>query len=229
MAYDKDDFMAPSDRIGALVRALLVDSDRLEEFEQYRQQSGDVREMLVCTHGARDTCCASFGFPIYQLLRHQYAPELGGRLRVWRVSHLGGHRLAPNLVDLPEGRNWVRLGPEHLDALVFRNRPVSEMRRFYRGWIALGTPYEQMAEREVFMREGWDWTKRQVTTRLEGPVSAGGQARVRIDFGDRNGGPSGSYEATVEDAAAVPTMECLGEGEPGLAEQYAVSGLEKVR
>ena len=227
MTYSKVDYLVPSDQVGRLAHALLVDSDAVDEFAQHRQQSDGVREILVCTQGTRDVCCASFGFPVYNALRNQYAPALNGGLRVWRVSHLGGHRLAPNLVDMPEARNWVRLGTEHLDALVYRDRPVSEMRPFYRGWIGLRTPHEQMAEREVFMAEGWDWTSRRVTTSLVEPANGSGRATVRLDFEDQNGGSSGSYVAVVEAAAVVPTMHCMADEKPGEAEQYSVSRLEK--
>ena len=229
MTYGKVDYLVPSDQVGRLAHALVADTGGIGDFEQYRQDSDGIREMLVCTQGTRDVCCASFGFPVYNALRNRYAPALDGGMRVWRVSHIGGHRLAPNLVDMPEARNWVRLGTEHLDALVNRDRPVSELRPFYRGWIGLGTPHEQMAEREAFMAEGWDWTNRHVTAGLSEPANGSGRATVRLDFESRRGGASGSYEADVEVAASVPTMDCLADGvEPGEAEQYSVTRLERL-
>lgn len=53
--------------------------------------------LLVCTHGRRDRCCATYGRPIVDALAalHQ---DL-----VWEVSHVGGHRFAGNLVVLPDG------------------------------------------------------------------------------------------------------------------------------
>jgi hypothetical protein len=52
---------------------------------------------LVCTHGKRDRCCATYGRPIVDALA-----ALHGRA-VWEVSHVGGHRFAGNLVALPDG------------------------------------------------------------------------------------------------------------------------------
>lgn len=82
--------------------------------------------------------------------------KCGGQLRVWRCSHFGSHQLAPTLVDLPEGRCWGHLEPEVLELLVKRNEPVAGLRQFYRGWAGL-TQFEQIAEREIWIREGWDW------------------------------------------------------------------------
>lgn len=66
---------------------------------------------LVCTHGARDRCCAKWGMPIVDAL------EQRGE-RVWQASHLGGHRFAPTFVALPQGLMWGRVAPEQLGTLV---------------------------------------------------------------------------------------------------------------
>lgn len=52
---------------------------------------------LVCTHGKRDRCCATYGRPIVDALAALHGDA------VWEVSHVGGHRFAGNLVALPDG------------------------------------------------------------------------------------------------------------------------------
>jgi hypothetical protein len=52
---------------------------------------------LVCTHGKRDRCCATYGRPIADALAALHGDA------VWEVSHVGGHRFAGNLVALPDG------------------------------------------------------------------------------------------------------------------------------
>jgi hypothetical protein len=52
---------------------------------------------LVCTHGKRDRCCATYGRPIADALAALHGDA------VWEVSHVGGHRFAGNLVTLPDG------------------------------------------------------------------------------------------------------------------------------
>lgn len=66
---------------------------------------------LVCTHGARDRCCAKWGMPIVEALVERHGE------RVWQSSHLGGHRFAPTFVALPHGLMWGRLGVEPTLAL----------------------------------------------------------------------------------------------------------------
>ncbi len=62
--------------------------------------------LLVCTHGKHDPCCARHGRPLYQALA-----ELVGDEWVWQVSHVGGDRLAGNVVALPEGLYFGRVEP----------------------------------------------------------------------------------------------------------------------
>jgi hypothetical protein len=54
-------------------------------------------QVLVCTNGTRDTCCARLGRPV--------AAAAGARFpdHVWEVTHTSGHRFAPTTVLLPSG------------------------------------------------------------------------------------------------------------------------------
>jgi hypothetical protein len=61
--------------------------------------------LLVCTHGKRDRCCASFGRDLCTRLHRLADPDW-----VWQSSHVGGDRFAGNLVCLPEGLYFGRLG-----------------------------------------------------------------------------------------------------------------------
>lgn len=54
-------------------------------------------QVLVCTNGTRDTCCARLGRPVAA------AAALAFPDRVWEVTHTSGHRFAPTTVLLPSG------------------------------------------------------------------------------------------------------------------------------
>jgi hypothetical protein len=54
-------------------------------------------QLLVCTNGARDACCARLGRPVAAPAARQF-PD-----RVWEVTHTSGHRFAPTTVLLPSG------------------------------------------------------------------------------------------------------------------------------
>jgi hypothetical protein len=62
--------------------------------------------LLVCTNGRRDACCALRGRALTLALADEHAE------RVWECTHLGGHRLAANLVCLPHGIVYGRVAPD---------------------------------------------------------------------------------------------------------------------
>ncbi|WNZ26329.1 sucrase ferredoxin [Leptolyngbya sp. NK1-12] len=155
--YNQQEYLLPRSDVAplaiALLQQLVGQPHILKRFQRYRQENGPTRDLLVCTHSNVDAACARFGFPIYDKLRKHYADR---NLRVWRCSHFGGHQYAPTLLDLPEGRYWGHLEPDLLDALVYRTGDLVRLTRCYRGWAGLGK-FEQIAEREVWRQEGWDW------------------------------------------------------------------------
>ncbi|ERN41881.1 uncharacterized protein conserved in bacteria containing thioredoxin-like domain protein [Rubidibacter lacunae KORDI 51-2] len=177
--FSKQEFVLPEADVPrlatAILRHLLKQPNELDSFQEFRQESGHIREILICTHGNVDVACSRFGYPIYKKLREDYAgewnPEGSERridplpeLRVWRCSHFGGHKFAPTLIDLPDGRYWGHLEPEILDILIYRQGNLSKLRSHYRGWSGL-YKHEQIAERSLWEKEGWDWLSRDISGR----------------------------------------------------------------
>lgn len=62
-------------------------------------------QYFVCTNGQRDRCCGALGLPIYRLLAEQV------QQRCWQISHVGGHRFAPNVLVTPGALLYGRLDP----------------------------------------------------------------------------------------------------------------------
>ncbi len=99
--------------------------------------------LVVCTHGKRDRCCARYGRPVYERLR-EAAPEEW----LWQSTHLGGDRFAGNLVCLPHGLYFGRVGSETawdiLDEYLAGRIALSQ----YRGRSCYTFP-QQAAERAI--------------------------------------------------------------------------------
>jgi hypothetical protein len=242
--FFRDEFLVPRNQAAPLLEALLSGpaTDR-QRFEQFRADSSSGRDLLVCTHGAEDACCGTFGFPLYRSLRQHYAAQSDGHLRVWRVSHIGGHRFAPTMLDFPLGPCWAHLDAETLDMVVRRQGPVERLRCHYRG-LSGWDFFEQVAEREAFLQEGWAWTDYtkagQVLT-LEGqapgppdlmadPVFDDApprhvEARITYQAPD---GSTGSYEATIEFSGRMSGRGDCGRP-PWERNIYRVSRLEKTQ
>jgi hypothetical protein len=61
--------------------------------------------LVACTHGKRDRCCARYGRPLYDRLS-----EEADEGWVWQSTHVGGDRFAGNVVCLPHGLYFGRVG-----------------------------------------------------------------------------------------------------------------------
>jgi hypothetical protein len=106
--------------------------------------------VLVCGHGSRDRCCALRGTAVFAALCERLDDE-----ELWISSHLGGHRFAANVLVLPSGLQFGRVGGDEAPELV---------ERAFAGRIALDryrgrTCYEsdaQAAEHAVRLESGLD-------------------------------------------------------------------------
>jgi hypothetical protein len=151
--YERSKYLFPAAMPVPSLRTLLAGSESAA-LAPHRASPFAGRDLLICTHGAVDACCAKFGYPIYRRPR-QLAADAADPVRVWRCTHFSGHRFAATLLDLPEGRYWGRLTAENLSNLVHRDVPVRQLRGRYRGWAALPHPLQQVAEAEAFARSCW--------------------------------------------------------------------------
>ena len=105
--------------------------------------------LLVCTNGKRDACCALRGRALTAALAAEHAE------RTWECTHLGGHRFAGNLVCLPHGLVYGRVGqadgPRLADAYLAGRLDSA----FLRGRSAWPVP-AQVAEAVLRQRLGLD-------------------------------------------------------------------------
>ena len=153
--YARQEYLIPEEDTGILLWALFEAKATLGQFAAYRVNlAHDQRDILVCTHGTIDVACAKFGYPLYRHLRDTYADD---HLRVWRVSHFGGHVFAPTLMEMPTGHYWAYIGEEQAAQIVQRQGDVTKLRGHYRGWAGVPAGFAQAAERELWQREGWAW------------------------------------------------------------------------
>ncbi len=221
-AYESLAFILPPNQVTSLIEALLDNSGDASHFDRYRQERPERRDMFICTHGSRDACCGKFGYTFYAALSRQ-APAA---TRLWRTSHLGGHRFAPTLLDLPTGHYWGHLDPSHLPLLLKRQGPLDWLSATYRGWAGLGR-FEQIAEQAVWQREGWAWLDYRKAGYILRRDEAADTSHVRLDF-TRPDGTAGAYEVTVKPRGSVLTLKSSGDPELTRLPQYQVSHIRPI-
>ena len=109
----------------------LLDLDVVEALAEDGSQPGEPLAhplLLVCTHGKRDRCCARYGQPLCEALH-----ATPSRPWVWQASHVGGDRFAGNLVCLPEGLYFGRVGRTDVEPLLAEYREGRIALELYRG------------------------------------------------------------------------------------------------
>jgi hypothetical protein len=207
--YEKRAYDVPREELAGVLEALAGagDADDRADFAACEVEPS-ARDILVCTHGSRDACCGKFGYGFYVELRGLSAIR-GNGVRVWRTSHLGGHRFAPTLLDLPSGRMFGRLAAGDAGVvLAGGDALLARLPSIYRGRCALPEP-AQIVERELWLQRGAGFE----SCALE--VSATeehGSWNVRIEA---DGGASLAARVTrIEVDAVVTPASCDRDPEP---------------
>ena len=136
------------DQVGDVLAAL-VGSGPTANPETEVDVDVPARELLLCTQGSHDVCCGSRGSALAAEVEAS-RPDLALR----RVSHTGGHRMAPTGLTLPDGRMWGMVDHEELISILDRDRRPSALAHRCRGWTGASAGPAQVAERAVFAEEG---------------------------------------------------------------------------
>jgi hypothetical protein len=225
--FRKTEYRIPETEVGSLLWAWFSERGDLPRFESYRAPETDqVRDLLVCTHGTIDAACAKFGYPLYRTLRDRHARA---DLRVWRVSHFGGHVFAPTLMDMPSGRYWAYVEDDQARQIVEASGSVSDLRGHYRGWAGLQAGFMQAAERELWQRHGWAWFgyhKAGLILAQDENTDEPAWAEVQITCTTPDG-IRGAWEARVEISRHVETITTTGHTDTHRYPQYVVTRLQQ--
>jgi hypothetical protein len=154
-------------------------------------------DVLVCTHGARDSCCGRRGA--------QLAVELAasGRLdgeNLWRTSHMGGHRFAPTFLVLPQGTVWGFADADLVTRVVHRAGDFADAAGQYRGCPGLDSPQVQALEVEVLRRVGWSLLDTQRTGSFDG---------MNAQLTWEEGGQTVTWTGEVRPGRTIPAPGCM--------------------
>lgn len=107
-----------------------------------RSAAAQPPQLLVCTHGIHDTCCAVWGRPVAAALDDLWPQD------TWECSHVGGDRFAANLVLAPDGLYFGALSVHRAVEIVHDYRRGILNAANLRGICTMSAP-EQVAVTEA--------------------------------------------------------------------------------
>ncbi|HEY2094410.1 MAG TPA: sucrase ferredoxin [Thermoanaerobaculia bacterium] len=174
---------------------------------------GDRLLFLVCTHGQHDSCCGTFGYPVYATLR-ALAPA-----DVWQCSHIGGDRFAANIVVLPWGLYFGHVAVSEVEVLVEHLRRRDVPLRWFRGRSTLSRPAQVG---EIYLRrEG-------ILHGMQPPrvtsVERRSDSAWRVVIHDATNAFSVDFR---EERAAVARRLTCGATEEGMPREYRLLSVQK--
>ncbi|MFK7824040.1 MAG: sucrase ferredoxin [Oligoflexales bacterium] len=117
------------------------------------------RAVMICCHGERDRCCGKFGLDLFNHM-NRFTIDKKLPIDVWKSSHIGGHKYAPTLMDLPSMRVWGHLSNAEAESLLVKDQFNTNLLKRYRGFCSLSNSYEQFAESEALKKFAWEWLDR---------------------------------------------------------------------
>ncbi len=159
--YNKQEFKLENiQQVAAVVRKFLC--GRMPDYEI---ETNVTRDILVCTHGSHDKCCAKYGNHFYFYATDTLSDLNLKNIRLWKSSHFGGHRFAPTAIDLPQGRYYGLLEQDSFRSILTRIGDIQCLNKIYRGWGILPTAI-QILEKELILRHGWDWFNYKVSGKI---------------------------------------------------------------
>jgi hypothetical protein len=159
--YRKQEFKLPNiEQVAGVVSKWLAGMS-----VDYEIESSITRDILICTHGSHDQCCARYGNPFYFYSQNTIADLQLNHTRIWKSSHFGGHRFAPTAIDFPQGRYYGLLDQDTFKSILTHTGDIQCLDKVYRGWGILPNPL-QILEKELMLRLGWDWFNYQVTGKI---------------------------------------------------------------
>jgi hypothetical protein len=154
---------------------------------------------LVCTHGAKDMCCAVHGRPVAARLARSHPS------RVWETSHVGGDRWAANLLVVPDGFLHGQVGPADAERIAAAALAGEVDLARLRGRTR-ATPWAQAAEIAVRHKTGLRGLDEVLAVDVE---HDGGEA-VRRVVTVQAGGERFAAHVRREPLAACGVSRCAG-------------------
>jgi hypothetical protein len=205
------EFSNKFDRYEFIVEKLEDATDVIENFFKgiflRRILIQNVQDILICTHGSRDQCCARHGNPFYAEAK-KLVRNTGQFQQVWRSSHFGGHRFVPTAITFPDGRYYARLDAFSFNAILRRSGDIRLILPIYRGSSLLPEVIQEL-ERSLLLQYGWDWLGFELNVQMQSldVCNANGGVLAHLQWKDRSQNIMTCQAQIVPDLTRTVTLQ----------------------
>ncbi|WP_161597525.1 sucrase ferredoxin [Fluviispira multicolorata] len=158
-AYKKIELLVPNHEFKEAIYSLKdYQLENKNDFKKWEVTlNKDCREVFICTHAERDNCCGKYGLQIFNKFKEENSKLEKGRFRIWKSSHIGGHRYAPTFFEAPSMRWYGLFNIEDVPHFLNRVENNFQIENNYRGFSGINSSFVQMAEKELFKKYSWQW------------------------------------------------------------------------
>ncbi|BBH53439.1 sucrase ferredoxin [Fluviispira sanaruensis] len=158
-SFKKIEMLIPNSEFREAILALK--EYQLEKKELYKKWevkgTEHLHELFICTHGERDHCCGKYGLEVYEKFRNENKKSAKPLFRIWKSSHIGGHRFAPTFFEAPSMRWYGLFNLESIPHFLQRDENYFTIDNNYRGVSGINNSFAQIAEKEIFKKYAWQW------------------------------------------------------------------------
>ncbi len=200
-------FQIEQGEVPCLVRSVLGLAAEPIDVARYEMKEPVGRQLFICAHAAHDGCCGTFGGELAQTLALD--SELAGVVGVSECSHMGGHRFAPTMIEVPSMACYGFLDAKAAKDIALRRGSADELvLEHYRGFAGLPEKL-QCVEALILQSKGWSWlSEQQATIQEDGEKVSVDIGTERMDFVVKAGEPV-LAQASCRDSAVKPQRTYL--------------------
>lgn len=157
--FNKHEYIIPNNELHYFIQHFidfyLLNNDNLKKWEIFEFKNH--KEIFICTHKNRDQCCGKYGFELYEEFDKHINKNYSSHFRIWRSSHIGGHRYAPTFYEAPSMRWYGLFEKNNIPSYLNREKSIFKIENYYRGTSGIVNKYALLAENELFKKYSWDW------------------------------------------------------------------------
>lgn len=159
LPYEKFVLEVPNNQLEnfpTLLLQLLLHSDK-EILKWQTEKIHHFIELFICTHGLRDQCCGIYGNQLYEEFKETIFKSNNKDFRIWKSSHIGGHRYAPTFFEAPNMRWYGLFDLNSIETFLDRKQNDFKIKNNYRGMSGINNKFAALVENELFKEYSWEW------------------------------------------------------------------------